>query len=266
MIQCICAFVLFLACGSARADDGWRSVKNMPDFSDVIAQLQVLVNVNGFHKINQICVAGFEVGTYDAAEIYWPVEHKFILWEPQSASEPLLMSRRYLDTRRDVVPTENDLHGSTYLWTAPELNEFIKECHKYGDNYTIKKSYTGWQPISKFQQFSTIRNQLQYLVDQQSSQQQNEFFVIAQKDQTFLGVYIYWPAQNRLILSVPDKMDGLEPWALTVADSDVDLKKGAVETVDMDPMIDEMPREFAKEIVKICLKSGEKILITKSHS
>ncbi|HEU4495414.1 MAG TPA: hypothetical protein VFR70_00005 [Flavobacterium sp.] len=49
------------------------------------------------------------------------------------------MSRRYWDLDTDVVNTNNDIRGSTYLVGRAWVNEILCDCRKYGDSFTIRR-------------------------------------------------------------------------------------------------------------------------------
>lgn len=211
---------LFLWCAHtpvAHADDGWdRPISGVPAFADAQSQLQVLVNIKGFHKINHFCVVATHDLSDPEAEVYWPTEGKLILWEPMDIMFALLWSRDYVDLKHDVVPSANDitLQYMVLPWTRPEVDEVITNCQKYGSKFTINKSESGWVQISAFPRFSSIKVQLQTLVDAQGQSKRNDFCVIGQKDGSYLAAYVYWITEDRLILWVPDPNDFDEPHGL----------------------------------------------------
>jgi hypothetical protein len=139
-------FAVSIACAAlatacaAQTGWAWVSIRHVPAFSDVQAQLQMLVNVNGHEKTNQFCVIGQKDKTSLQAYVYWPTEQKLILWVPHLYDdEALVTSDRYLDLKRDVVDG-NDVHGSTYLVTRSFVNTTVQACQEHGDKFTIQKS------------------------------------------------------------------------------------------------------------------------------
>ena len=61
-----------------------------------------------------------------------------LLWEgsdPDSASEALLHSRRQLSLDTDMVPTQGDIQGSTYLVSKTWVDERLDDCAKHGFRY-----------------------------------------------------------------------------------------------------------------------------------
>lgn len=260
---------LFIWCAHAPvayADNGWdRSINGVSAFADAQSQLQVLVNILGFRKVNQFCV----IATHDlsAAEVYWPTEYKLILWEPMDSTFALLWSRDYVDLKHDVVPSANDitLQYMVLPWTRPEVDEVIANCRKYGSKFTITKSESGWVKISEFPRFSTITSQLQTLVDAQGHSKINDFCVIGQKDGSYLAAYVYWATEDRLIIWNPDPHDFAEPHGLVNSYSNVNLKIGAVDQEFYSRTTTEMPRSYANEIIRACAASGQKFSVTKSN-
>ncbi len=127
-----------MAC-TAHSGWDWVPIRHIPGFSDVKAQLQMLVNVNGHKKNNQFCVIGQKDNASVQAYVYWPTENKLILWVPHLYDDKALVtSDRYLDLKTDVVEG-NDVHGSTYLITRSFVNAILKACDEQGDKFTILK-------------------------------------------------------------------------------------------------------------------------------
>ncbi len=116
----------------------WVSIKTLPGFDDVKAQLQTLVDRNGHHRTNRLCVVGQKNGKNFQAEVYWPSENKLILWVPNiNDPETLIHSRRYLDLKRDV---RADTGTSTYLLSTSFVDETLKACSSKGDHFIIERN------------------------------------------------------------------------------------------------------------------------------
>jgi hypothetical protein len=267
-LSCFIA-ALFLCCTNpltAFADDGWdHSIAGIPAFADAQSQLQVLVNIRGFQQVNQFCVVAAH--DHSAAEVYWSTENKLILWEPMNIPFALLWSRDYVDLRHDVVANADDITPQNMVlpWTRPAANEVISNCLKYGTKFTVIKSENGWVRVNEFSQFSSIKLQLQTLVDTQGRSRSNDFCVIGQKDGNYLAAYVYWATENRMIIWNPDPNDFSEPHGLANSYSSVDLKTGAVDREFYSRTITEMPRSYADKILRACRASGQKFSITKSN-
>ena len=117
----------------------WFSVRSRPEFADVRAQLQVVVDEQAQHRTNRFCVVGEVVASAAEAWVYWPDDGKLILWRPDRDNPHAIAgSNRYLDLKRDVVEG-SDVHGSTYLLTRAAADETIRACKQHGETYTIEK-------------------------------------------------------------------------------------------------------------------------------
>ncbi len=120
----------------------WVSIRTIPAFADVQAQLQTLVNINARQSTNRFCVVARRDGGILEAEVYWATEDKLILWLPHLYdNEALVDSNRDLDLRRDVVPG-NDVHGSTYEITQADADAILTACRRHGDQFVILKAKT----------------------------------------------------------------------------------------------------------------------------
>jgi hypothetical protein len=111
------------------------SIQDNPNFVDMRAQLQAVVNALGFHSTNRFCVVGYETDDvhYPLAYIYWPIQNKMIAWDFGS-NQPTTESGKIFDLTRDVLPdgamTDNYLHRS-------DIKSIMQDCRKYGNYYTI---------------------------------------------------------------------------------------------------------------------------------
>ncbi len=132
------ATACLIAISPAHAAAEWVSIKTLPGFSDAQAQLQALVDKNGHHTINRLCVIGQKNGAHFQAEVYWPSENKLILWVPNiNDPDTLAHSRRYLDLKRDV---RTDIGTSTYLLSRSFVNELLTACSAKGDHFVMRKT------------------------------------------------------------------------------------------------------------------------------
>lgn len=251
---------------AAYADDGWgRPITGVREFADVRSQLQVLVNINGFNKINHFCVIGGTDTEGPFAEVYWSTEHQIILWEPTDNDYALLMSRDDLDLTQDVVANLNDVNGSTYLVTRKWVNNLLDDCRRRGNIYTVQKTEDSWTSIKEYKDFLNVKDQLQTLVNVQGHHKINQICIIGQKAPEYVGAYIYWPIEHRLIYWLPNRHDLYDPEELLVDYGDLDLEKGLRNKEDSKShMIYEMPRSYVKKIINACALSGEEFVILKS--
>lgn len=79
-----------------------------------------------------------EGGRY--AIVHWEERRRLILWggaDPGHEVEALTHSRRVLDLDKDVVATEKDIGGSTYLVTRAWVEETLRDCRAFGFRYAV---------------------------------------------------------------------------------------------------------------------------------
>jgi hypothetical protein len=265
---CLLAIVMALLFGwgvgpVAQAEDSHVvSLQSDPVYDNLHIQLQALVNTLGFHTTNHFCVIAYGGPKKDDSitpYVYWPTQNKIIILG--FGSDLILDTTFYFDLMRDILPdgevTNSYLHRS-------DVNDIVQDCRAHGNAYTITKTAGGWVPIDKFSQFSSVKAQLQYLVDKKASQKTNDFCVIGQKDGTFLGAYVYWRTENRLIFWFPSPYDVDDPFAVTYAAIQIDLKHGLRDKEDAEDTRNEMQRSYANTILKACQKSGQNFVVTKS--
>ncbi len=90
------------------------------------------------------CIVGYDNGqNVKQAYVYWREGQKLILWEgtrlPEYAAESIVNSRSQLDLTKDVVKSEADIAGSTYLVTEAWVASIKNDCKKKGAKYSIKR-------------------------------------------------------------------------------------------------------------------------------
>ena len=81
--------------------------------------------------INNFCVIGqLAKDQGKSAWIIWRQKREIILWEGQDlvTARP----RRVIDLDKDVVASESELHGSSYLVTRQWVRSLVSECKKTG--------------------------------------------------------------------------------------------------------------------------------------
>ena len=264
----LCMFVLPSA-GQAKTQ--WISLKGDPDYADIQAQLLVLANIDGFHADNEFCVVGEHDDDGETALVYWPTEDKLINWDHKiDDPEALVDAKTLLYLNSDVVATEGEIDGSTYLVTSAWVNDVIHNCNRFGNRYHITKSDSGWKSPEDFPQFSTLNTQLQSLLAPpdwllnadprtvRPSQQINKFCVIAQKDRSWLAAYVYWETKHRLILWLP-KADDDD--ALLLSYGSLDLQHGIASSATPHGPIYQMPQHYMQNIISACLSKGISLTI-----
>ena len=105
--------------------------------------LKTLVEEKANVTTNYLCVSPIKkIGKDEFAGVYWKEKRQLILWEPFDAKrwkKALLYSRQVLDIDKDVVPTAEDIKGSTYLVGEDWACRAIGDCLKNGREYIIQK-------------------------------------------------------------------------------------------------------------------------------
>lgn len=115
---------------------GFFDIKVAPGFSDYRTPLVDFLKTHEARRINNFCILGEEAldGTR-SAWVIWREGQKMILWD--GGSESLAASRRILDMKRDVVPREADVKGSTYLVTRDWVATTKRRCERSGTQVQI---------------------------------------------------------------------------------------------------------------------------------
>ena len=139
---------LFAATPARAQDAGDLPFDPRPDaaFGDATAALTEFLHSQQVrtHRVQHFCIAGYQSANRDEqrAWIYWAEGRKIILWRgasnPQSAKTSIARSRVITDLKKDVVPTQADIKGSTYLVTQAWVNRVISDCDARGSKYQIE--------------------------------------------------------------------------------------------------------------------------------
>lgn len=103
--------------------------------------LEALVKEKADTATNHLYVSPIKKsGKDEFAWVYWKEKRQLILWEPFDAKQwKLSLSRRILDLDKDVLPTAEDIKGSTYLVDEDWTCRTIGDCMKNGREYIIQK-------------------------------------------------------------------------------------------------------------------------------
>ncbi|GLQ96543.1 hypothetical protein [Dyella mobilis] len=83
----------------------------------------------------RFCLFGSKDETGAIATIIWPDGQEIIDWGGNR--EALIQSISILHLKTDVVPTEADIHGSTYLVTRQWVKDQEALCEQYGETVRI---------------------------------------------------------------------------------------------------------------------------------
>jgi hypothetical protein len=80
---------------------------------------------------NDFCILGYVTGdNLKNAFVIWQQGRQIIVW--YGGDQSLADSQRIINLRSDVVPTEKDLHGSTYLVTKAWVADVTGSCARGG--------------------------------------------------------------------------------------------------------------------------------------
>lgn len=94
--------------------------------------------------VQHFCAVGYRGAEGVAAWVHWREANRLIFWlgkgDGSAPAEALLRSNRSLDLKTDVVATEADVAGSTYLVTRAWVAAKLADCAARGDHYTISAS------------------------------------------------------------------------------------------------------------------------------
>lgn len=110
-------------------------------FAESVAILKTLVREKGESRTNHLYVSPIKkVGKASFVWVYWREKRQLILWESFDTEKCKLSdSRRTFDLDKDVVPTIDDINGSTYLVDEEWARKTIGDCMKNGKEYIIQK-------------------------------------------------------------------------------------------------------------------------------
>lgn len=90
------------------------------------------------------CAIGYRGPEGVVAWVHWREANRLIFWlgkgDGSAAADALLRSNRNLDLNADVVATEADVAGSTYLVTRAWVAAKLADCAAKGDKYNISAS------------------------------------------------------------------------------------------------------------------------------
>lgn len=113
-----------------------------PDFGDATGPLRTLLLEQApLAGPQHFCVIGYTHGRDKIAYVHWRERHKLITWwggyDPRYRDEAIVRSNRQLDLDTDVVPTEKDIGGSTYLVTRAWVRRKLSDCAAHGTRYVV---------------------------------------------------------------------------------------------------------------------------------
>ncbi len=113
-----------------------------------------------------------------------------------------------------------------------------------------------WVSIKKLPGFDDAQAQLQALVDVNGHRTDNRLCVVGQRDGGHFQAEVYWPAENKLILWVPNIND---PETLVHSRRYLDLKRDVRANVGTSTYL--LSRSFVAETLKACASRGDHFVI-----
>lgn len=130
------------ACAQDQSNTPFTTRTN-PNFGDATVPLREFLRERHTHasKTQHFCVVGYQDASENRAWIHWVEGRQIILWRgstnPRGAKSAIARSRRVIDLRKDVVATEADVKGSTYLVTRAWVDHILADCQARGEKYKI---------------------------------------------------------------------------------------------------------------------------------
>jgi hypothetical protein len=131
------------ACLAAEPAPTFFSIRKHAGYPEPERTLQQLVAEKGTTASNHFCVLGYRTANGDQyAWVHWKEGRALVLWEPVvDANHPatLTSSRRFLRLDQDVVASEGDIKGSTYLVTRAWASQVQSDCIRHGDKFLVTR-------------------------------------------------------------------------------------------------------------------------------
>ena len=119
----------------AQSAPSYFKLSSNPDFSKYRPALVDYLHSQHYRKATRFCVFGTKDDGNVTATVIWPDGQQIIDWGGNDSA--LADSTSIVHLKTDVVPTENDLHGSTYLVTRKWVNDQQAICKKSGETVQI---------------------------------------------------------------------------------------------------------------------------------
>lgn len=125
---------------NARTADKWFTLDSSDQYPNWREQVQELVDSSQAVSPTKICVVGVGDGDASTVQAYviWRDHHRLITWIP-SKDDPhsLANQTRVLNLETDVVASDRQVAGSTYLVTRPWLHDLERHCRIFGTTLTL---------------------------------------------------------------------------------------------------------------------------------
>ena len=132
------------ACLAVQQAEAFFSVRKHAGYPAPERALEELVAQKGTVPSNHFCVVGYRRSSGDDhAWVHWKEGRVLVLWEPAADVKypaSLTTSRRFLNLDRDVVDSEADVKGSTYLVTRAWVKQVADDCTRNGDQFVVNRT------------------------------------------------------------------------------------------------------------------------------
>lgn len=120
---------------SAQPATTYFKLTSSPHYDQYRPRLAEYLRSRHYHKATRFCLFGSKDDTGDTATIIWPDGQEIIDWGGNDAA--LTESTSVVHLKTDVVPTENDLLGSSYLVTRQWVKDQQALCKRYGETVQV---------------------------------------------------------------------------------------------------------------------------------
>lgn len=135
IVAATCGMLWPLSCARSLAADGIPdqpfSIAADSDFKGYAETVKQFARRHRLKGINDFCIVGYSAADRSRyAWVIWRQGQKIILWDAGDAD--LDLSRRQIDMKKDVVGSDRELQGSTYLVTRAWVDDLIAACNRDG--------------------------------------------------------------------------------------------------------------------------------------
>lgn len=120
---------------SAQLVTSYFKLSSQPDFARYRPVLVDYLRSQHYGKATGFCLFGTRDDGGVTATVIWPDGQQIIDWGGNDS--PLAESTSILHLKTDVVPTEKDIRGSTYLVTRQWVADRKALCKQYGETVRI---------------------------------------------------------------------------------------------------------------------------------
>ena len=145
-----------LAAAAPSLTERFRPLAGTPGFRGLRRELQRTVDRFGHTRVNHFCVVVQELRGADERS---PDVSAITVWQEEGqvqgygqgfpdAAISLLNTpgALHVDLRRGVVPTPDDINGSTYLVDRAWVNRLLRNCWRHGASWTLIRRPRHRQP------------------------------------------------------------------------------------------------------------------------